>query len=253
MKPTLLACPWLALTIGTAAIILLSPVVRAAQSRNDLGTETQVACAPAMILSPPDQRLQIIGSQDGDDKYYYGPADTLIINGGTADGVQPGQEFFVRRIENQGLGTQGEPVILTTIAWIRIVATDERTSVASVTRPCDGIQLGDFLAPFDWPTLPASASDGGEPDYSDPATVLFGLDGRQLLGAGHYIVISLGSNDRMSVGQRLTVFRNPLGDAGPIAAIGSAVVVRVDTEVATVRLIKTRDAVEVGDLIAPHR
>ena len=244
--------PWLRPVLAATTLSILCPVGAAAQPAGELGTGAQVGCAPTMILTPPDQTLQIVGSQDGDNKYYYGPADTLIINGGTADEVRPGQEFFVRRISKRGIGHEGDPVILTTAGWIRIVAADEHTSIASVIRPCTGLQLGDFLAPFDQPALPATASNG-EPDYSSPGQVLFGLDGRQLLGEGHYIVVSLGSNDGMAVGQRLTIFRNPLGEGGPVSVFGSAVVVRVDTEVSTVRLVDTRDAVESGDLIAPHR
>jgi hypothetical protein len=166
--------------------------------------------------------------------------------------VQTGQQFYVRRISKRGIGGEGDPVILTTAGWIRIVATDEHTSIARVTRPCTGLQRGDFLAPFDPQPLPSTASNG-EPDFANPGQVLFGLDGRKLLGQGHYIVISRGSNDGLSVGQRLTVFRNPIGEAGPVSTFGSAGVVRLDTEVSTVRLLSTRDTVETGDLIAPHR
>ena len=243
--------PLLVLAIAMAALVVLSPVARAEQARNELGTVAQTACAPAMILSPPEQGLQIVGSENGDNKFYYGPADTLIINGGTAQGVQPGQEFYVRRVSKLGIG-QGEPIILATAGWIRIIAADEHNSIASVTRPCTGIRIGDFLTPFALPVLPSSPSEG-EPDYANPGEVLFGRDGRVLLGEGHYALISLGSNDGLTVGQRMTVFRNPLGEAGPVSAFGSAVVVRVDSDVSTIRLIDTRNAVEAGDLIAPHR
>ena len=236
-----------------ATLALLVPTTAAAQTpASEYGTSAKIACAPRMVTTEPDLTLVITGSQEGDAKYQYGPSDTLVISGGVAEGVQVGQEYFVRRHTQQGVGDRSEPIILKTVGWVRIVASEEHLSIATVIRPCDGFQLGDYLELAEWPTFPTPAP-AGQPDYDGAGNILFGLDGRTLLGEGQYAVINLGRDDQLAPGQRLTVFRAALGPDGPITELGEAIAVTVDAEVATVRLTQTRVAVETGDLIAPHR
>ena len=236
-----------------ATLALLLPTTAAAQTlASEYGTSAKIACAPRMVTTEPDRTLAVTGSQEGDAKYQYGPADTLVISGGLAEGVQVGQEYFARRLTQRGVGDRGEPVILKTVGWVRIIATEEHLSITTVVRPCDAFQQGDFLELAEWPTFPAPAQTG-QPDYDGAGNILFGLDGRTLLGTGQYVVINLGRDDQLTPGQRLTVFRMALGQDGPITELGEAIAVTVDADVATVRLTRTRDAIETGDLIAPHR
>jgi hypothetical protein len=62
MRRTFDGRPWLALTLGASAFAMLVPAPASAQLRGELGTDAQVACAPTMILTPPDQTLTVVGS-----------------------------------------------------------------------------------------------------------------------------------------------------------------------------------------------
>ena len=86
--------------------VMLHPI-QAAQTPGEtqtLAAKAAVSCAPRLSTGPPDPDtlLTIIGSQEGATKDYYGPSDTLAIGGGHAQGVDVGQEYFVRRVVSLG-------------------------------------------------------------------------------------------------------------------------------------------------------
>ena len=205
-----------------------------------------------MLTAKPDLSLTLSGSQDGLSRYYYGPRDTLVISGGSDRGVQIGQEYFVRRVTAPPTAYAVPRPIVVTTGWIRIVAVDREASIATVVRACDGMQQGDFLELVSWPELPLAAALG-EPDYTDTGMVVFAPDGRFYAAAGLYVIIDLGTSRGLAVGQRLTLFRSAFGDRGPVTELAQAIAVTVAPDHATIRLTQSRDAVEIGDRVAPHR
>src|SRR4030095_6049442 len=117
----------LALLIGaSAAIAQTPPAPPAAQELvappdwafNDL------ACAPLLVRARPKGDIRVVGSQDTVIKNMFGPGDTLVISGGSAMGLQPGQRYFVRRLI-RAFGAQGpdalNPIPVHTAAWIQIL------------------------------------------------------------------------------------------------------------------------------------
>ena len=139
-----------------------------------------------------------------------------------------------------------------TAGWIRIVDAERDAAIARVVRACDGIERGDFLELAEWPAETPIAAPG-QPDFDNPGVILFGLDGRSLIATPEHFVLTLGTTHGIVAGQRLTVFRHTLDGQDAITELGEAVAVVVDAESTTARLTQTRDAVEVGDLVAPQR
>ena len=178
-----------------AAVVLAVPNQVAGQrlvSVPDPGQPTEIACAPRIASAHDNPVLTVVGSQEGTAKSYFGPSDTLVISGGRADGVDVGQEYFVRRLVSLGLSTTRIPSVLHTAGWVRIVATEREASLAEVVGICGSFQWGDFLETFRWPA-PFEISDPGDRDYDSPGTIMFGLDGRSLLAENDYFVLSLGA------------------------------------------------------------
>ena len=158
----------------------------------------------------------------------------------------------MRRIVSPGRSTDRLSTVLHTSGWVRIVATERQTSVAKVVGVCDGLQRGDFLERLEWPE-PFAIRDPGEPDYDRPGMIRFGLDGRSLIAEHDYFVLGLGDAHGVSPGQRLTVFRLTLGGLRAVTELGEAVAVVVKTDATTARMIRLRDIVEIGDLVALQR
>ena len=235
-----------------AAAVLLPGLIAGQGPELEAGEPAEIACAPRVADTIRDRALTVVGSQDGTAKSYFGPSDTLVIGGGRAAGVDVGHEYFVRRLMSPGRSAGRPATILHTAGWVRIVATEREASVAQVVGVCDGLQRGDFLERFEWPE-PLAVRDPGEPDYDQPGTIMFGLDGRSLIAEHDYFVLSLGDTHGVSSGQRLTVFRRTLGGLRAVTELGEAVAVVVDTAETTAQMIRLRDIVEIGDLVAQQR
>ena len=102
------------------------------------------------------------------------------------------------------------------------------------------------------PVAPVGGSHG-EVDHTDAARILFTEEGGYTAGIHRFAVIDRGRNANMTFAQRFTLFREVLGQQGPVNNIGEAFAVDVGERTATVRSFGTRDAVYAGDRLAAHR
>jgi hypothetical protein len=188
-------------------------------------------------------------------KTLFGPGDAVILGGGTAQGIQKGNEYFVRRVvQDKYTETRSgvNPVSIHTAGSVQVVETQADVSIAVVTFSCDGVLVGDYLEPFEPAPVPA-AENGDTPDYARPGRIILADDRRQQGSPGQFMVIDRGSDHGLKPGQRLTLFRTTLGGAGPVAKVGTATVFVVRPESAAIRIETSVDAVYVGDLVAVHR
>ena len=154
-----------------AAFILVATVAGVAQEQPATTfsqLELAVACAPPPTFDPPaGEPLRIVGAQDSIPRTEFGTRDLIVVNGGTAAGVQLGQQFYVRRPNRFGMYDSTQRQGSRTVAWIRIVAANESTSIATFEHLCGPVGTGDYLEPFVAPVVPAGADRDeapGEPD-----------------------------------------------------------------------------------------
>jgi hypothetical protein len=231
-----------------------------------------LACAPLLTNQAPGP-LRVLGSQDSIIKHMMGPGDTLVINGGSAAGLQAGQRFYVRRnITTFGAKpADGQHTVsVHTAGWIQILGVDAAVATATVVGSCEGIMLDDYLEPFTPPTIAARAVAGATPQYADMGHILTGDEATQnVAGAGQLTNIDRGSNHGIVAGQRFLVFRDKralrnespeysphyVGSTGrlPLVEVGEVLVIAVRPDSSTVQVVVSRDAIAMGDLIAEIR
>ncbi len=243
----------------TAALALVS-LSAFAQTPADSLTPPQIAVAcsppPALELMAIDG-LQIIGSQDAAFRSLFGAGDLLVVNGGTPKGLQLGQRYFLRRPIAFGDAHRGRvPTIVHTAGWVRVVALNETTAIAMVEHACSDILAGDYLEPFQAPTVPESASARdapGEPDFSSLGRILFGDDQRSTVGAGQYMLIDRGSQQGVVPGARFAIYRDVHVDGVPLTAVGEATAVSIGKRLALVHITSARDAIISGDIVVPRK
>lgn len=212
-----------------------------------------VICGPQAATALPTATLRI-GAGIERKKALFGTGEIVVINGGTAQGLQAGQHFFVRRVIGDRFAartTEAPTHSIHTAGWITIVDATTNHATAKVSEACDGLMEGDYLEPFALPTL--AETRAGEPDFSRPAQVILGDDRRQMGAEGSLMVIDRGTDHGIRSGQRLTIFRRASGNDGPIVRLGEAVVASTQPESSIVRIEISREAVQVGDLVAIHR
>jgi hypothetical protein len=197
----------------------------------------------------------IVGHRDDPRRELFGPGDVLLLDVGAEMGMAAGQNFVARRRFRTGdkgallkNATFGEH----TAGLIQVVETTAEASVAVVVYACGEFMAGDSLEPFD-PQLVMAAQAPGEPQFEDPAHIVFGELGREIAGPKQLMVIDRGLNQGVVRGQRFTVFRRAVSGGGPIVRVGDGVIAAVRPQSATIQIERVSDAVVVGDLVALHK
>jgi hypothetical protein len=211
-----------------------------------------VACAPPPSFEDvPSHALRIVGSQDSTPRGLFGNRDLLVVSGGTAAGVQLGQQFFIRR-QNRSGGRWAQRGAMT-LGWLRVVAVNDASAVGLVNHVCNGIVVDDYLEPFAVPDVSAAFEKNdtpGEPDFALLGHIVAGSENREAVGTGDLVLIDWGQDQGLTPGARFSIFRN-VGIAGlPLASVGEGVVVSTGSAMALTRVTRARDVVYSGDYIA---
>lgn len=214
-----------------------------------------LACAPSLVYDVPTAPIHITGGQDVVKRYSQGPGDLLTINAGINNGVQVGQEFYVRRVQHRKGSpmSRTSPGVLQTVGWIRVWAVDDTMSLATVTHACETIDVGDFLEPFVLPQMPAVSKEPLKAEKDNYGKVMVGLDRRTIFGKGDFFVLDRGRAQGITPGARFVVFRDKLQYQNFLFDLGEAVAVDVKEDSATLQVTVSRDALTVGDYVAMRK
>lgn len=240
--------------LAAAFVVAVSGVSSAQTDRTFTPLELAVGCAPPPTLSgPPSGAPRVIGSQDTVAKRLFGAHDQLVVDAGAKTGVALGRQFFVRRPSRFGMGVDGRARGATTVGWVRVVAVNESTAIATVDQSCGGIIAGDYLEPFAAPTVPANADRdeaSGELDFADLGRVVIGNEDRLSVGIGDFTLIDRGSGQGLTPGVRFSVYRDVGVKGMPLASVGEGIVIATGDSVSVTRITRARDAVLSGDYVA---
>jgi len=242
----------LAFVLAAMFVTCAAGAARAQTSADLTAIETAAACSPPPTYDEaPANAPRIIGSQDVIPRSLFSNRDLLVIGVGTGAGVQLGQEFFIRRTIHFGSSPLGRGA--RTLGWLRVVAVNESTSIATVQHACGGIITTDYLEPFVAPVVPAGAERDdtpGQPDFSNLGHVIVGNEDRGSAGAGDFVRIDWGQEHGLTAGARFAIYRDVGINGLPLAAIGEGIVISTGSAMALTRITRSRDAVFSGDYIA---
>jgi len=244
--------------VAAGALIAATSSIAFGQAEERLlsALEIAVSCAPPTSFNmPPGQTLHIVGGQDTVPRSMFDRGDLLVIDAGTQAGVQLGQRFYIRRLIAFGRDRRKAEGVIT-LGWLRIVAANETTAIASIDHACAAISAGDYLHPYATPVLPpnAEADDAsGELDFNALGRVLFGPENHAAGGPGDLMLIDRGENQGVAAGARFAVYRDVRSAGMPLAAVGEAVVLSAGKEMSLARITRSRDAVVTGDYVVPRK
>jgi hypothetical protein len=215
---------------------------------------------PASVCGPglPDPEAvplgRITGHVHDGRRGLYGPEDLLAIGAGTADGIDVGRNFVVRRrFRAADVDRLDRPMFSGehTAGLVQVVEADAATARALVVYACSEILMDDYLHPYE--PVAGWTEHEGRPDFGRPARVLLPDEGHMFGAPRRLMVIDRGSNDGARPGQRVTLFRRSAFERHRVATIGEGVIVAVTPEWARIRVEHANDVVYVGDQAAPHR
>jgi hypothetical protein len=258
------------------ALVLLGAATPLAAQRGPAPEMTRLsadviaqACSPALAFEPPLGSVLITGGQDASTRHAYGPGDLITINAGSDNGIEVGQEYFVRRMQPPR-GTRVSrttPATIRTAGWVRVYAVDKTMSLVTVAHACDVMNVGDYLEPFSVPRPPTPDANPPKPQRDNYGHILIGTDRRTMFAKNDYFTIDRGSDHGVTLGARFVVYRDkrrmetqhlsafkelPDEIVTPefLFDMGEAVVIDVKPDVSTLRALNARDAFMSGDYVA---
>jgi len=181
--------------------------------------DSDVWCS-GYVSSDPESEAEIIGAE----YEHVGQVtrDVVYINRGSADGVLPGDEFFVVRRERPVHHPRNRDYIGNYhqfVGRLKIVVTQEHTSTAQITFACDAIHRGDDLMPFSDFVRPVRDAAPLVDRFARPSGKLTGViieDTEHIIsvGAGDTVVIDVGSREGVLPGDYFTIFGQQEGVHG---------------------------------------
>ena len=245
--------------VAATAALLTALTAPAAAQRGPAPANTNlpadilsVACAPKVTFELPDRSLRVSGGQDATGRRTWGPGDLITINAGSDNGIEVGQQYYVRRVqaENNQKVSKLTPASVATAGWIKVYAIEKELALATVVFACDSIEANDYLEPFVMPTAPKMNGALLKPERDNYARIMFGTDLRRSFGKGDYFIIDRGADHGYVPGDKFVVYRNKNIDQNFLYSLGDAVAIEVNAETSTLQVTVSRDAFMEGDLVA---
>lgn len=173
-------------------------------------------CAGYIQNSPIDTGRKIVGAVDEQDGFLYSGNDVVYLNIGAGKGVQVGDVMSVVRPRGQvktRWTTKGHlGFYVQEVGAVEVIRVKQNVSVARVKTSCDPILLGDLVQPAQVRVSPMFAERPSLDLFADPSGKAVGRlfmarDGVDLIGRENIVYVDLGAEDRVQVGDHLTIFR----------------------------------------------
>jgi hypothetical protein len=181
-------------------------------------------CAGYVSTAPVSADQRIVGGYNEQDGWLYSQRNIVYLNMGSDSGVKPGDMFSVVRPRGQvktrwtKKGDLG--MYVQEIGSVEVVRVNADHSVAKVKVSCDNFLLGDLVRPMETRVAPVYTQRAALDVFAAPSgkpvgRVFMARDNLEVLGRDHIVYVDLGTDESVSVGDRLTVFR-PLGKGNPL-------------------------------------
>jgi hypothetical protein len=249
-------------TAALAAIAAFALPAAAAAQTGPAWTGTKIpadvlalTCAPSNAYEMPAVPLHISGGQAPEVRSTVAPGDLLTVNAGSANGMQVGQEFFVRRVlkDRDQTVSKETPGTVQTAGWIRIYALEEEMSLATVIYACDAMMVGDYLEPFALPVAVARGEKKGKPEKGNYARVMPGRDRKHTYSAGDFIVIDRGKDHDIVPGSQFVIYHDKKKEGNFLYEVGEAVAVDVRENSATLSVTSSRSIITLNDYVSMRK
>ncbi|MFW6123739.1 MAG: hypothetical protein ACOC5G_00805 [Acidobacteriota bacterium] len=214
----------------------------------ELITESDLYCS-FYVLDEGIPDLKIIGAERSYERDMFSDEDVVYLNQGREQGLNEGQVFMVLEVRKDVSGTG--PVAFRR-GRVRIHELDDSKSTARIEKSCSMIMEGYYLVPFQ----PKEGVIGKDLGYDIPSSETEGAKGEVVflqtdfnqIGTGHWAIVNVGRQSGITLGQQLILYRI-LEKEAPIQIFGNCVVIDVQQETSTIKVLSCRDAVRIGDRV----
>jgi len=208
--------------------------------------EADLFCSFSIIEQDLEARITAVERSDG--RMLLREGDIVFFDLGISDGVEVGQVYQMIEI---GEDIGGFGLLALKRGWIRVQKVMDTQSRAEIERLCGEVEVGTRIAPFEELEVIDGKDLGYDVEYED----LKGPDGEFLyfqqeyvqLSKNNWAVINLGAEDGIKKAQQLIVYR--LADKNTPVVLANIIVVDVQPQTSTIKVLSCRDIIKDGDLI----
>lgn len=178
-----------------------------------LGDDSDMYCFARMTEPDAKFPLKILETDDPEIRYTLTEAQIVYVNGGSEEGVKPGDSFLIAR--DEGLIKDGKEVLgrlWTLTGKITVICTQEHTSTARVDYACQSIYRGENLIPYEAQPIPARVIPPLETTCSENVEqihgrIIYSKDGIVTLYNGHNVIVNMGTKEGIEPGTLLKIYR----------------------------------------------
>ena len=221
--------------------------------------QTDMYCAEIVLPKGGGHELRIVGAEE-EDSVGLAQGDIVYLNQGSAYGLRPGDQLAVLRdgrsvVHPKTGATLG--VAVSQRGMVQVLVTQTESAIARVVSSCDVIEVNDWLRPFVQVPVPLSAKipppEGFVPIAEETIGYIVSVkDDLVNFGKGDIVSIDLGKEDEVAPGDIYYIFRGG-ADESMATVLGQLVVLMVEEETATGKIIYSVQEFEVGDQVVKKR
>lgn len=189
----------------------------------------------------------------------FADGQVVYINRGEVNGVKAGDEFLVSRPDGIVYHPQTElpiGIAMQMVGILRVLCTQQKVSTAVIMSSCEALTVGDHLRPLEPIPIPLASEfeptprQCGTPSERPAGHLVYSKYRKIALGEQDLANISIGSSAGIVPGDFFVVFHNnERGPLFPSVVVGDAVVLLVERDTATVKLMASSSEVYVGDQV----
>ena len=194
-------------------------IVTQVNRKTPLAGGNNLYCAGYVETGTVNTENEIVGAEEEQEQNIYSQGDNVYISMGTNRGVKVGDMFSVIRprgkVKTRWTRKNNLGFYVQEIGAVEVVNVKAEVSVARVVSSCDNLLLGDLLQPTPARTSPLVQQRPALNVFADSSgktsgRIFMARDNRELLTREQIVYIDLGTEDRVNVGDYLTIYR-PLG------------------------------------------
>ncbi len=222
-----------------------------------LGSESDVYCFAYLDESLEELTLTMASAEHVEFKNTFADGDIVFLDGGTENGVEAGQEYFLvipgRVVRHPATGAALGRVN-NYVGLARVLCAQERSATAEIVAACDAVPLGAKARPFEPIPIPMSVLTPPV-TVCDPASgkptgyITYAKEEAETFGVDHMVLVDLGEADQVTPGTILTVFVDNPVPGLPRRAIGELGVLTAGDHWSTAKVIRSKEAMQVGNRV----
>ncbi len=177
----------------------------------------QLYCAGYIRYQRLPKSPEIVGAEQEQEQRTFASGDIVFLNAGAQQGIHEGQNFQIIRPRGDVKGVYRQKkgflgTYIQEVGQLQVTKVLERDSVAQITFSCDMILLGDLVTAVPSRVSPLQRAETtfdrfAEPTGKQTGRLMMAHDGHEMPSKNAVVYIDLGSEDKVSTGDYLTIYR----------------------------------------------